>query len=320
MKKDSRIYIAGHNGLVGSALHRHLKVKGYTHIINDDIIKHNKQRYAYNLQQKSEVTRLFASYEPEYVFICAAKVGGIGANDNYSADMMIGNLEIQNNLISACHEFNVEKTLFLGSSCIYPKNAEQPLREEYLMSDYLEETNIGYAVAKIAGITLCEMYRKQYGDKMITVMPSNLYGPGDNFNLEKAHVLPALMKRFHDAKENGDEKVVVWGSGEPRREFLYIDDLVDALEFLMLNYDGAKPINVGLGQDLPIYELVAMIEYIVGYKGDVEWDETKPDGTYQKLLDISKIQELGWEPKTALLDGIDKTYYWFKDNQNIIRK
>jgi len=306
MKKDSKILVLGHKGLVGSAIIRELEKQGFTNIITADR-KHD-------LRLLARVNQVFYEAKTEYVFLCAAKVGGIGMNNERSAEIIHDNLMIQTNVIQACHNYYINKLLFLGSSCIYPKNCPQPIKEEYLLTGELEETNIGYAVAKIAGLTMCEMYQKQFGDDFISAMPTNLYGPGDNFNLEDAHVLPAMIRKFHEAKLNNSSLVKLWGSGAPMREFLYIDDLAKALIFLMNEYNDKEIINVGVGEDISISELAKIIADITDFKGIIEWDTSKPNGTPRKLLDVSKINKLGWEAETHLKDGIKKTYEWFKEN------
>lgn len=313
MDKDSKILVLGSNGLVGSNLVNYLEEQKYTNIIKVN-------RKVCDLTQINQVHELFSEKKPEYVFLAAAKVGGIMANDNMSAEMIHDNLLIQNNIIHECHLQNVKKLLFLGSSCIYPKLAKQPIKEEYLLTGALEQTNIGYSIAKIAGLTMCEMYRKQYGDDFISVMPTNLYGPGDNFNLENSHVLPGLIRKFHEAKQEKKSFIELWGSGTPMREFLFIDDLSEALVFLMKEYSEKSIINIGVGKDITIEELANLVKKIVGYEGSIMWDPSKPDGTPKKLLDVTKINEIGWKAKTSLEDGIEKTYKWFLDNQNTIRK
>lgn len=310
MNKDSKILVLGHKGLVGSAVIRELKKQGYENVITAVHSTGNQ----YDLRDPREVRMAFHDNKPEYVFLAAAKVGGIGMNDEYSGDMIHNNLMIQTNVIQECHLQNVKKMMFLGSSCIYPKLCPQPIKEEYLLTGELEPSNIGYAVAKIAGLTMCEMYQKQFGDNFISAMPTNLYGPGDNFNLENAHVMPAMIRKFHEAKEKGEGMIQLWGSGTPMREFLYIDDLAEALVFLMNEYDDSKIINVGVGEDCTIMELANIIKEIVGFKGEIIWDGSKPDGTPRKLLDVSKINNLGWKSTTKLKDGIKQTYEWFKEN------
>lgn len=316
MDKNSKILVLGHKGLVGSAIIRELKKQGYENILTATHSTGNR----YDLCNPAEVRMAFHDYQPEYVFLAAAKVGGIGMNDEFSGDIIHNNLMIQTNVIEACHVHNVEKLMFLGSSCIYPKRCPQPIKEEYLLTGELEPTNIGYAVAKIAGLTMCEMYRKQFRDNFISAMPTNLYGPGDNFHLENSHVLPAMIRKFHEAKEKGDQTMTLWGSGTPKREFLYIDDLAEGLVFLMNEYNEAQHINIGTGKDLMIQELAEIIKDIVGFKGQIIWDASKPDGTPRKLLDVSKINNLGWTAKTELHQGIKQTYDWFKENYENIRK
>lgn len=305
MEKDSKIYVAGHRGLVGSAIVRKLEAEGYTNIIT-------RTRAELDLLNQQAVADFFATEKPEYVFLAAAKVGGIMANKTYPADFIYQNLEVQNNVINNCHLHNVTKLLFLGSSCIYPKLAKQPIKEEYLLTGPLEPTNDAYAIAKIAGIMMCQSYNKQHGTNYISLMPTNLYGENDNFDLETSHVLPALISRFHTAKENNAPSVTLWGSGSPMREFLHVDDLADASLFLMNNYNDSEIVNVGTGEDVTIKELAETIRDIVGYEGVIEWDTEKPDGTPRKLLDVSRLHSLGWKHSINLSDGIQKTYDWYK--------
>lgn len=307
MEKSSKIYIAGHRGLVGSAIVRSLKNQGYNNLIY-------KTREELDLTDQKAVSDFFAKEKPEYVFLAAALVGGIKANDDYSADFILSNLTIQNNVFSASHKNNVKKLLFLGSSCIYPRECPQPIKEEYLLTGPLEETNIAYAIAKIAGIITGQSFNKQYGTDYISVMPTNLYGINDNFDLETSHVLPALLRKFHDAKDSNASEVVVWGTGKAKREFLYVDDLAEACVFLMNNYKGNEIVNIGTGTDLTIKELAELIKGVVGFDGKIVHDLNKPDGTPQKLLDVSKIHSLGWKHKTDLKAGIEKTYSWFLEN------
>lgn len=307
MNKDSRIYVAGHNGLVGSAIVRLLEERGYKNIIK-------KTSKELDLRNKQAVNDFYQKEQPEYIFLAAAKVGGIHANDTYPAEFLYDNLMIESNLIHGAYINKVKKLLFLGSTCIYPKLAPQPLKEEYLLTGPLEETNEWYAIAKIAGIKLCQAYRKQYGCDFISAMPTNLYGPGDNFDLENSHVLPALIRKFHEAKINGDKEVVIWGTGKPKREFLYVDDCADACLFLMSNYCDEEIINIGVGEDISINNLALLIKKIVGFEGGIKHDKSKPDGTPRKLVDTSKINELGWKAKTELIEGIQKTYQWYKEN------
>jgi len=315
MNKDSKILVLGHKGLVGSAVMRELQKQGYENIITATRDTGNR----FDLRDPSEVNMAFQYTKPEYVFLCAAKVGGILMNDTQSGDMIHNNLAIQTNVIETAHNFGVKKLMFLGSSCIYPKQCPQPIKEEYLLSGPLEKTNIGYAVAKIAGLVMCEMYQKQFGDNFISVMPTNLYGPGDNFHLENSHVMPAMIRKFHEAKERGFGMIELWGSGTPMREFLYIDDLAEGLVHLMNNYDSKEIINIGTGQDVTIAELAATVKEVVGFEGEIIWDASKPDGTPRKLMDVTKINETGWEAKTKLKEGIEKTYKWFLENHDDLR-
>lgn len=300
MNANSKIYVAGNTGLVGSAIVRILHMKGYTNIVSTPSSH-------WDLRRQDDVERFFRINEPEYVYLTAAKVGGIGANSNYPAPFIYDNLMIQSNIIDAACKFGVKKLLFLGSSCIYPKMCEQPIKEEYLMTGPLEPTNDAYAIAKIAGIKMCQAYHKQYGFNAISLMPTNLYGPKDNFDLESSHVLPALIRKFHEAKD----RVVLWGDGSARREFLHVDDLAEACFACMRDYNEPEPINVGTGEDITIRELSNIVSSVVGFDGDVEWDTSKPNGTPRKVLDVSKIKSLGWEPKIPLNEGIDSTYYWY---------
>lgn len=313
MKKTSTIYVAGHTGLVGSAIVRALKKKGYNNIIE---YPHNNN----DLMVQSVVERIFNENKPEYVFLAAAKVGGINANMLYPGEFIRDNLLIQINVMEAARLSGVKKLLFLGSSCIYPKFAKQPVKEEYLMTGSLETSNIGYATAKIAGIEMCKSYRKQWGCNFISVMPCNLYGENDNFSFEDSHVLPAMIRKFHEAKVNSVHSVTLWGSGTVKREFLYIDDFADVLIFLMHNYNDPNLINVGAGEDISIKELAEIIKKIVGFTGKINWDTSMPDGTSKKLLDVSKINDLGWCNKASFENRIGKTYNWFKANYETIRK
>jgi GDP-L-fucose synthase len=312
MDKDSKIYVAGHTGLVGSAIVRNLQSKGYTNIIT-------RTHKELDLTNQEAVRNFFEEERPEYVFLAAAKVGGIRANSTYPADFIYENLMIECNVIKAAHDYKVKKLLFLGSSCIYPKMAPQPIKEEYLLSGYLEPTNEAYAIAKIAGLKMCQYFKRQYGDNFISCMPTNVYGPNDNFDLENSHVIPALIRKFHEAKIENKPYVEIWGTGTPRREFLYVDDLADACVFLMENYDGEETVNVGTGKDVTIRELAEIISKVVGYKGELKFDTSKPDGTPRKLLDVSKLNELGWKYKVELVDGIKKTYEWFLENRQRTR-
>lgn len=307
MNKQSKIYIAGHNGLVGSALVRRLDQLGYANLIM-------KTRAQLDLRDSVAVQRFFSSEKPDYVFMAAAKVGGILANDTCPADFIYQNLMIQSNVIHNSYLVNVKKLLFLGSSCIYPRECQQPIKEDYLLSGPLEKTNEAYAIAKIAGIKMCQAYNQQYGTNYIAVMPTNLYGPNDNFDLSTSHVLPALIRKFHEAKVNGRTSVQVWGSGNPRREFLHVDDLADASLFLMANYDEGEIVNIGTGKDLSISELAELVREVVGFEGEVHYDASKPDGTPRKLLDVSRLHATGWHHKIELRDGIEKSYMWFVEN------
>jgi len=307
MEKSSRIYVAGHRGLVGSAIVRKLQSEGYHNLIL-------KTSSELDLRRQQDVEDFFREEKPEYVFLAAAKVGGIQANNVYSAEFIYDNLMIQNNVIHSAYANGVKKLLFLGSSCIYPKYARQPMKEEYLLDGKLEPTNEAYAIAKIAGIKMCEHYNKQYGTNFISAMPTNLYGPNDNFDLETSHVLPALIRKFHEAKTNNKEEVVIWGTGKPKREFLHVDDLADALLFLMNNYNGSQFVNVGTGKDITIQELAELIRDVVGFEGKIVNDTSKPDGTPRKLLDVSRLGKLGWEAKISLREGLEMTYQWFKEN------
>nr|WP_269433336.1 GDP-L-fucose synthase [Limnochorda pilosa] len=304
---DARIYVAGHRGLVGSAIVRALKHRGYRNILT-------RTRQELDLTDRRAVDAFFAAQRPEYIYVAAARVGGIWANNTYPVDFLQTNLEIELNVIRAAHDHQVKKLLFLGSSCIYPRVAPQPIKEEYLLTGLLEPTNQPYAIAKIAGIELVNAYRRQYGDRFISAMPTNLYGPGDNFDLETSHVLAALLRKTHEAKVSGSPAVEVWGTGEPRREFLHVDDLAEACLFLMDRYDDAIPINVGVGEDVSIRELAELIGRVVGYQGDLAFDATKPDGMPRKLLDVSRIHRLGWRARIPLEEGIRHTYQWFLAN------
>ncbi|MFA7193806.1 MAG: GDP-L-fucose synthase [Candidatus Paceibacterota bacterium] len=307
MEKTSKIYVAGHRGLVGSAIVRALESAGYTNIIT-------KTRDELDLLNQQAVADFFSNEKPEYVFDTAAKVGGILANKENPADFIHQNLAIQNNIIHSAYENNVKKLVFLGSSCIYPKLSPQPIKEEYLLTGPLEPSNDAYAIAKIAGIMMCQSYNKQHGTNFISLMPTNLYGPNDNFDLQSSHVLPALMRKFHEAKLNNSPSVSLWGTGSPMREFLHVDDLAEASIHLMQNHNGSDIVNVGTGEDVTIKELAEIILDIVGYEGQLEWDVTKPDGTPRKLLDVSRLHSLGWKHQINLRDGIKKTYEWYLSN------
>jgi GDP-L-fucose synthase len=304
MRRDSRIHVAGHRGLVGAAILRGLQDEGYENLLT-------RTSAELDLTDAGAVEEFFASEKPEYVFLAAAKVGGILANDTYPADFIRDNLAIQLNVIDAAYRHGVQKLLFLGSSCIYPRLAPQPMKEEHLLTGELEPTNEPYAIAKIAGIKLCQSYNRQYGTDYVSVMPTNLYGPGDNFDLKNSHVLPALIRKFHEAKERGQESVEVWGTGTPRREFLHVDDLADACVHLMQTYSGDEPVNVGVGEDVSIGELAGIVREVIGYEGGIAYDTSKPDGTPRKLLDVSRLESLGWRAKTPLHHGIEQTYEWF---------
>jgi GDP-L-fucose synthase len=307
MKPDSKIFVAGHRGLVGSAIVRELTRKGYSNIIT-------RTHAELELMDADAVRDFFEKEKPEYVFLAAARVGGILANNTYPGDFIRENLIVQTNVIHQSHVSDVQKLLFLGSSCIYPKFAPQPIKEEYLMTGPLEETNSAYAIAKIAGIEMCQSYRRQFGSNFISVMPTNLYGPNDNFSLDHSHVLPALIRRFHEAKITNAASVTVWGSGTPRREFLHVDDMGAACVFLMETYDDSSIINIGTGEDVAIKELAELIKTIIGFRGALLWDSTKPDGTPRKLLDVSRINSFGWKHKISLPEGVTATYRWYVDN------
>jgi GDP-L-fucose synthase len=304
MKTDSSIFVAGHRGLVGSALVRQLEARGFTNLVT-------RTRSELDLTDRVAVDDFFAAERPEYVFLAAAKVGGILANSTYPADFIRDNLAVQLNVIDAAYRNGATKLMFLGSSCIYPKLAPQPMKEEYLLTGPLEPTNEPYAIAKIAGIKMCESYNRQYGTNFISVMPTNLYGPGDNFDLAGSHVLPALMRKFHEAKESGDAQVTVWGTGTVRREFLHVDDMARACLFLMERYDGKEIVNIGCGEDVTIAEVAGLIREVVGYEGDLGFDPSKPDGTPRKLLDVSRLRGLGWSPRIGLREGLASTYEWY---------
>ena len=307
MNLDAKIYVAGHRGLVGSAIVRNLEDKGYTNII----CRTHKEL---DLTNQEAVRVFFEQEKPEYVFLAAAKVGGIHANNTYPADFIYENLMIQNNVIKAAHDFEVKKLLFLGSTCIYPKMAPQPIKEEYLLTGSLEETNEAYAVAKIAGLEMCKFFKRQYGDNFISCMPTNLYGPNDNFDLKNSHVLPALIRKFHEAKVNNSDVVEVWGTGTPLREFLYVDDMADACVFLMENYDGEQHVNIGTGEEVSIRELAETVKEVVGFEGELVFNTDMPDGTPRKLTTVDKLHGLGWKHNVSLNDGIKRAYKWFLEN------
>lgn len=308
MDKHSKIYVAGHRGLVGSALVRALKAKGYENIIG-------RTHAELDLTIQAEVEQFFEQEKPEYVFLAAAKVGGIYANSTYPADFIMENELIQCNVIRSAYRHKVKKLLFLGSSCIYPKACPQPIKEDYLLTGPLEPTNEAYALAKISGLKMCQYFNTQYGTQYISVMPTNLYGPNDNFDLLSSHVLPALIRKMHEGKAKGLSEVEIWGTGKPLREFLHVDDMAEACLFLMENYCGNEFFNIGTGQDISIKALSEMIKEIVGFEGRLVFDETKPDGMFRKVLDISKISELGWKPRISLFDGIKQTYDWYVKNE-----
>jgi len=312
MELEAKIYVAGHNGLVGNAIVRTLRERGYKNLV----LRSSREL---DLRSQSDVRDFFETEKPDYVFLAAAKVGGIHANNTYRAEFIYDNLMIEANIIHSAYLSGVKKLLFLGSSCIYPKLCPQPMKEDYLLTGFLEPTNEPYAIAKIAGLKLCENYCNQYGVNFISAMPTNLYGLNDNFDLANSHVLPALMRKFHEAKFNGSPTVEVWGTGTALREFLYVDDLADALLFLMQNYNDPVFVNVGTGDEVSIRELALTIKAVVGYDGDLAFDTSKPDGTPRKLLDITKLKSSGWSPKTPLKEGIETTYQWFVENYASIR-
>ena len=308
MNKSDKIYVAGHNGMVGSAIIRKLKMDGYSNIL----VRSSKEL---DLRNQRHVEEFFQSEKPDYIFLAAAKVGGILANNTYKASFMYDNLSIQNNVIHAAYKYHVKKLLFLGSSCIYPKFADQPIIEESLLTSELEPTNEPYAIAKIAGLKMCQFYREQYNCNFISLMPTNLYGPNDNFDLKNSHVLPALLRKFHEAKINKNSSVTLWGTGNPLREFLHVNDLAKACIHFMLTYNEKSPVNIGTGKDISIYELATEIKKIVGFEGEILWDKNKPDGTSRKLLDVTKAKQSGWESSITLLDGIRMTYDWYVQNK-----
>ena len=310
MEKNSKIYIAGHRGMVGSAIVRRLEENGYTNIIC-------RTSAELDLRNQAAVEKFFEEEKPEYVFLAAAKVGGIHANNTYPAEFIYDNLMIETNIINSSYKNSVKKLLFLGSSCIYPKFAEQPIKEEYLLTGSLEETNEAYAIAKITGIELCKFYRRQYGCDFISAMPTNLYGINDNFNLETSHVMPALIRKFHEAKINKSEEVVMWGTGRPRREFMYVDDLADSLIHLMLNYSDEIHVNLGTGEDIEIGELANLIKEIIGYEVKIVNDLSKPDGTPRKLLNVTRLNSTGFKHKVELKEGIERVYEWFLEDMDL---
>ena len=308
LKKTDSIFVAGHRGLAGGAIYRELQQAGYGNLLT-------RTRAEVDLRQRDSVRAFFAEQHPQIVVVAAAKVGGIKANNDFPVEFLIENLAIQNNLIEAAHDYGAGKLLFLGSSCIYPKFAPQPIPENALLTGALEPTNEPYALAKIAGIKLCQSYAREYGRNFISAMPTNLYGPGDNFDLTSSHVLPALLRKVHEARERGDSTVPVWGTGTPRREFLHVHDLASACRFLLENYDQPEIVNVGFGSDVTIRELVELICEIVGFKGQLVFDSSKPDGTPRKLLDTSRLTQLGWLPRISLREGIEQTYAWYCQNK-----
>jgi GDP-L-fucose synthase len=308
VEKSDKIFVAGHRGLVGSALVRKFEGDGFAHLLTRD-------RSELDLRNEAAVNRFFAQEKPAFVVLAAAKVGGIKANNDLPVEFLLENLAVQNNVVRAAYETGVRKLLFLGSSCIYPKHAPQPIPESALLTGPLEPTNEAYAIAKIAGIKLCQAYSREYGAHFISAMPTNLYGANDNFDLLSSHVLPALLRKAHEAKTTGSPELVVWGSGKPRREFLHVDDLAAACLFLLENYDSPEIINIGCGEDVSIQELAGLICEVVGFKGELAWDTTKPDGTPRKLLDVSKVHALGWRHRIALPEGVAQTYEWFLQNK-----
>jgi GDP-L-fucose synthase len=306
-----RIYVAGHTGMVGSAICRRLRRAGYSVVLPEKRV---------DLRDQQACLGLLEGLRPDWIFLAAARVGGIHANSVYPADFIYANLMIQTNILHAAYLHGVRKALFLGSSCIYPKSAPQPMKEDYLLSGYLEPTNQPYAVAKISGIVMAQAYNKQYGTNFISVMPSNLYGPNDNFDLENSHVIPALLRKIHEAKVSGAEFVEIWGTGNPRREFLHVDDLADACVFLMETYDSSEIVNIGSGEDIPVRELAVLIKDVVGFQGDMRFNPNMPDGTPRKLLDVSRINDLGWKPSISLREGLVATYDWYLENESHVRK
>lgn len=312
MNASDRVYVAGHRGLVGSALVRRLESEGFTNLVL-------RSREELDLTEQQAVRDFFEAEAPAYVFLAAAKVGGILANDTYPAEFIRDNLAIQSNVLDAAHRAGAQKLMFLGSSCIYPKFAPQPIHEDSLLTGPLEPTNDAYAIAKIAGVKMCQAYHRQFGSRFISVMPTNLYGPGDNFDLSTSHVLPALIRKFHEAKAGGSPEVVVWGSGTPRREFLHVDDLADASVFLMRTYESPDIVNVGVGEDLTIRDLAELVAEVVGFEGTLTFDTSKPDGTPRKLLDVSRLRALGWTPRIGLREGVQDTYRWYLDHHASVR-
>lgn len=313
MNKTDKIYVAGHRGLVGSAIVRNLQAKGYENIIG-------KTHKELDLKDQAAVRAFFEEERPDVVVLAAAKVGGIHANESAPAEFAYENLQIQCNVIQCCHDFSVKKLLFLGSTCIYPKMAPQPIPEDALLTGPLEVTNEAYAIAKIAGLKMCQFYKKQYGDDFISCMPTNLYGPHDNYDLNGSHVMPAMIRKFHEAKENGAPFVELWGTGTPLREFLYVDDMADACVFLLENYSGEQHVNIGTGKEVTIKQLAETVKQCVGYEGEIKWNRDMPDGTPRKLTDVSKLHGLGWHHKVDLLEGVQLAYDWFRENVDTARK
>lgn len=311
-KSDSRIWVAGHRGLVGSAITRRLQAEGATNLLL-------RTHAELDLTDLRAVEDFIAAEKPEYIFLAAAKVGGIHANDTWPAEFLHNNLIIQTNVIHAAWQHGTKKLCFLGSSCIYPKLAPQPLKEESLLTGPLEPTNEWYAIAKIAGIKMCQAYRRQYGFDAISLMPTNLYGPGDNFHPENSHVMPAMIRRFHEAKERGDASVTIWGTGTPRREFMHVDDMAGACVYLMRHYSDGEIVNVGTGTDVSILELAQLVADVVGYQGEIRTDPNRPDGTPRKLLDVGRLEALGWKAKVGLREGVEETYRWFVENRAVVR-
>lgn len=313
MDKKSKIYVAGHRGLVGSAIVKKLKEKGFENIIG-------RTHGELELTDQKAVQDFFKHERPEIVVLAAAMVGGINANNTKPADFAYSNMQIQCNVIKCCHDYEVEKLLFLGSTCIYPKLAKQPMREDELLTGKLEETNEAYAIAKISGLEMCKYFKRQYGDNFISCMPTNLYGPNDNFDLSSSHVLPAMIRKFHDAKVNNMPTVELWGTGSPLREFLYSDDMADACVFLLENYNDEMHVNIGTGEEVSIKELANRIQQTVGYEGDIVWNTSMPDGTPRKLVDVTKLHNLGWKHHTSLVEGLKKAYEWYLSNIDKVRK
>ncbi|MBQ8591686.1 MAG: GDP-L-fucose synthase [Lachnospiraceae bacterium] len=313
MNKTDKIYVAGHRGLVGSAIVRNLQSKGYQNIVG-------RTHQELDLTNQADVRSFFEEERPDVVVLAAAKVGGIHANNTTPAEFICENLQIQCNVIQSCHDYNVKKLLFLGSTCIYPKMAPQPIPEEALLTGPLEPTNEAYALAKISGLKMCEFYKKQYGDDFISCMPTNLYGPRDNYDLNNSHVMPAMIRKFHEAKVSGADFVELWGTGMPLREFLYVDDMADACVFLLENYSGVQHVNIGTGKEVTIKQLAEIVKDTVGFAGDIVWNDSMPDGTPRKLTDVSKLHELGWQHKVELEEGVKLAYEWFCENIDIARK